>query len=332
VLTAVRDHPIWQRRAEAKAAGRGVGVALGGWMGGTEPAAAICSLQRDGLLHVNVGSVDLSGTTTSFALVAAEAFGVTPDKIRIITSDTETAPYAGGTGGSKTMYTVGAAVAVAASEARRQLLSIAADELEAAVEDLEIVDGKVIVRGVPSSGIKLSDLAGKTMQFGGKYAPVFAGGRTAERVPSPAFCAQLVEVEVDRETGAVTVKNLVVAQDVGRAINPLTVQGQMQGGAVQGLGWALYEQMVYGDQGDLLTGSWLDYNVPHSVQSAEHIDTLIVEVPSEKGPFGARGVGEPPVIPTAAAVANAIAAATGVRLTALPMTPPRILAELQVVR
>jgi CO/xanthine dehydrogenase Mo-binding subunit len=329
VLAAVRDHPVWQRRAKVKAAGCGVGVALGGWLGGTEPAAAVCSLQRDGLLHVNVGSVDLSGTTTGFALVAAEAFGVMPDKIRIITSDTETAPYAGGTGGSKTMYTVGAAVAAAASEARRQVLAIAADELEAAIEDLEIVDGKVMVRGVPSSGIKLSDLAGKTMQFGGKYAPVFAGGRTAERVPSPAFCAQLAEVEVDRETGAVTVKNLVVAQDVGRAINPLTIQGQMHGGAVQGLGWALYEQMVYGSQGELLTGSWLDYNLPHSTQSAEHIDTLIVEVPSEKGPFGARGVGEPPVIPTPAAVANAIAAATGVRLTALPMSAPRVLAELQ---
>ncbi|MHB8626701.1 MAG: xanthine dehydrogenase family protein molybdopterin-binding subunit [Aggregatilineales bacterium] len=328
VLEAVRNHPVWQNRAASKAAGRGVGVSVGGWMGGTEPAAAVCSLQRDGLLHVNVGSVDLSGTTTSFALVAAEAFGVSPDKVRIITSDTETAPYAGGTGGSKTMYTVGGAVAVAAAEARRQTLAIAAEEFEAAVEDLEIIEGKVMVRGVPSSSLKLSDLAGKTMQFGGKYAPVFAGGRTAERASSPAFCAQLAEVEVDRETGAIQVDHLVVAQDVGRAINPLTIQGQMMGGATQGLGWALYEKMVYDEQGQLLTGSWLDYNLPHSSQGAEKIETILVEVPSDKGPFGARGVGEPPVIPTAAAVANAIAAATGVRLTDLPMTAPKVLAAL----
>src|SRR5262249_38247609 len=126
------------------------------------------------------------GTTTSFALVAAEAYGVSPDKVRIITDDTSTAPYAGGTGGSKTMYSVGAAVAVAAAEARRQTLAIASDELEAAVEDLEIVDGKVMVRGVPSSSIKLSDIAAKTMRFGGKYEPVFAGGRSAEKVSSPA--------------------------------------------------------------------------------------------------------------------------------------------------
>lgn len=328
VLEAVRNHPVWQNRAAAKAAGRGVGVSVGGWMGGTEPAAAVCSLQRDGLLHVNVGSVDLSGTTTSFALIAAETFGVTPDKVRIITSDTETAPYAGGTGGSKTLYTVGAAVAVAATEARQQVLAIAADELEAAVEDLEIVDGKVMVRGVASSAIKLSDIAAQTMQFGGKYAPVFAAGRSAERASAPAFCAQLAEVEVDRDTGAVQVHHLVVAQDVGRAINPLAIQGQMMGGATQGLGWALYEKMTYDEQGQLLTGSWLDYNLPHSNQSAEKIDTIVVEVPSDKGPFGARGVGEPPVIPTPAAVANAIAAVTGVRLSDLPMTAPQVLVAL----
>src|SRR5258708_34065324 len=125
------------------------------------------------------------------------------------------------------MYTVGGAGAVAAAEARRQTLAIAAEEFEAAVEDLEIVDGKVMVRGVPSSSLKLSDIAGKTMQFGGKYAPVFAGGRTAERASSPAFCAQLAEVEVDRETGAIQGHHLVVPQDAGRAIKSLPAQGHM---------------------------------------------------------------------------------------------------------
>ena len=329
VLETLRAHPAWQNRERARAAGRGVGIAVGGWPGATEPAAAVCSLSRDGRLHVHVGSADLNGSATGMALMAAEAFGLAPDKVRLAIGDTDIAPYSGASAGSKVTYTTGAAVVQAAQEARTQVLAIAAEELEAAVEDLEIMDGKVQVRGAPSKALPLGEIANKTMQFGGKYAPVFAQGRTAQTASAPAFSAQLAEVEVDQDTGEVYVHRLVMAQDVGQAINPLAIEGQMMGGAVQGVGWALYEKMNYDPQGQLLTGSWLDYAVPSITQTAPLMETVIVEVPSEHGPFGARGVGEAPVVSTAAAIANAIADAAGVRLTDLPMSAPSVLAALQ---
>jgi CO/xanthine dehydrogenase Mo-binding subunit len=300
---------------------------VGGWPGGSEPAAAVCSMDRDGVLQLHVGSVDLNGTLTGFALIAAEEFGIAPEKVRVVFSDTDTAPYSGATGGSKVTFSTGGAVIEAAREAKRQVLEIAAEILEAAVEDLEIVDGAVQVRGAPSKAIKLSKISEKIMRYGGRYAPIFAQGRFAQKGSAPAFNAQVVEVEVDRETGEVHLHRLAAAQDVGRAINPLAVEGQMMGGAVQGIGWALYENMQHDSQGQLLTGTWLDYAVPHSIQTPP-IETIIVEVPSETGPFGARGVGEAAVVPTAAAIANAIADATGARLTDLPMTAPRVLAAL----
>ena len=325
VLESLGQQPAWLEREKARAAGRGVGIAIGGWPGGTEPAAATCALNRDGQLHVHIGSVDLTGTTTGFSLMAAEVFGIEPDKVRIVSGDTGSAPYAGAAGGSKITYTVGPAIMQAAEEARVQVLAIASEEFEVDPADLEIVDGKVRVRGVPGKAIPLSELAGKTMQFGGKYAPIMGHGRHAENRSSPAFCAQLAEVAVDEETGHVRVPRLVLVQDVGRAINPSGIEGQMIGAAAQGLGWALYEQIVYDEHGQLLTGTLMEYNMPSADQVAEKVETVIVEVPSDHGPFGARGVGEPPVIATAAAVANAIADATGRRLNDLPMTPPRVL-------
>jgi CO/xanthine dehydrogenase Mo-binding subunit len=328
VLEALREHPAWQQRQEARQAGRGVGVALGWWPGGTEPAAAVCQLARDGRLQLHLGSVDITGTSTGFALMAAEAFGVSPEQVKVVHGDTDSAPYAGGAGGSKITYTVGPAVIAAAREARAQVLEVAAEEFEVDPADLEIVDGAVQVRGVPDRSLSLAGLAKKTMQFGGKYRPILGHGRHAENRSAPAFCAQLAEVSVDEETGEVVVHRLVVVQDVGRAINPQGVRGQMMGGATQGLGWALYEDMVYDDAGQLLAATWMEYVVPHAGQAARQLETVIVEVPSEHGPLGARGVGEPPVIPTAAAVANAIADATGARLVELPMTPPRVLAAI----
>jgi CO/xanthine dehydrogenase Mo-binding subunit len=276
------------------------------------------------MLQVQLGSVDMSGTNTTFALLAAEAFGVSPNKVQIITGDTGSSIYNGAAGGSKVIYTVGPALIQAAEEARRQTLEIAAELMEAAPADLEIVDGRVRVRGVPDRSVGLGEIAGKTMQFGGRYAPIFGHGRHANTARSPGFCAQLAEVTVDPDTGNVCVHKLVVVQDVGRALNPLTVEGQMIGGAIQGLGWALHERMVYDDYGQPLTASWLDYTVPHIQQAAESVEAVIVEVPSDHGPYGAKGVGEPPVTPTAGAIGNAIADALGVRLTDLPMTPARI--------
>ncbi|MCY3976678.1 MAG: xanthine dehydrogenase family protein molybdopterin-binding subunit [Chloroflexi bacterium] len=327
-LEAAQEHPLWKNREESRGKGRGVGIAIGGWMGGLEPGASVCKLNRDGVLQVQIGTADLSGTPTSFAQLAAEAYGVDVDKVRFVYSDTDSAPYGGGVGGSKTLYTLGNAVIRAAEDARRQTLAIAAEEFEVSAEDLEIVDGRVQVRGFPDRSVALGELAGKAMTFGGRYDPIHGTGSQSVTDRAPSFCAQIAEVEVDEETGEVDLLNLAVVQEVGRAINPLTVEGQMQGGAVQGVGWALYEEMRYDDEGQLLSGSWMDYAMPDAVQ-ASPIQTQIVEVPSVSGPFGARGVGEPPVIPTVAAIANAVAHATGVRMTQTPMTAPRVLEALE---
>jgi CO/xanthine dehydrogenase Mo-binding subunit len=298
----------------------GVGVAAGGWMGGIEPANAACRMDRDGTISIIVGSVDISGTNTGFAQIAAESFGVPAEDVRVVNGDSDTAPYAGASGGSKITYTVGLAVERAARDARRQLLLIAAD-------NLEIVDRTVRVRGFPARTVSLAELAKAAMQFGSKYEPVFGRGASATTARSPAFAAHLTEVAVDPDTGGVEILGHVAVQDVGRAINPAAVESQMHGGVVQGFGWALLERMAYDEQGQLLSATLMDYALPHSLQTPR-IDTVIVEVPSDHGPFGAKGVGEPPVVGVPAAVANAVADATGARLTDLPITSEAIRASL----
>jgi CO/xanthine dehydrogenase Mo-binding subunit len=324
VLEAANDHPVWKNREQARALGRGVGLAIGGWPGGTEPASAACQLQTDGTLQVNISSVDLTGTNTTIAQLAAEAYGVEADQVRIVTGDTATGPFAGSSGGSKILYTVGPAVIQAAEEARQQTFELAAQKFEAAVEDLEIRDGKVQVKGSPDQAIPLAKLAQSTMRYGARQAPVLGHGRHAQLSGAPGFCAQIAEVEVDRETGHVTLHKLVVIQDVGNSINPMMVEGQMAGGAIQGVGWALYEQMVWGNDGQIQTGSFTDYALPHMPHAPLQLDLVRVEVPSPTGPYGARGVGEPPVVPTAGAIANAIHDAIQKRPTELPMSAPRL--------
>lgn len=327
VLEALQAHPAWQNREEARQQGRGVGIAVGGWPGGVEPTAASCQLHRDGTLHVHIGSVDLTGTPAGFALIAAETFGIDPEHVKVIAGDTSTAPFAGATGGSKITFMVGPSIIKAAEDAKQQVQEIAADILEADAADIEVVNGRVQVKGVPDKAIELSEIAQKTMHFGAQYAPVIGNGRHANTQSAPGFCAQLAEVSVDEETGQTIVHRLVLAQDVGRAINPLTLEGQIVGGAMQGLGWALHEGMVFDEEyGTPLTGSLMDYTVPHFVHAAPEIDVVFVENPFELGPFGARGAGEPPIIATAAAVANAIQDASNIRVTDLPMTAPRVLA------
>ena len=319
-LEAVRDHPRWRNRDQARAQGRGVGIAVGGWPGGIEPATAVCRLDADGKLTVVLGSVDLNGTNTTFAQVAAESFGMQAEDIRVVTADTDAAPFAGGTGGSKITYTVGAAVQRAADDARQQLLNIAAQHLEAAAEDLEISDGMIRVKGVPTSGVSLKQIAQMSMTFAGKYEPVFGRGASAINESSPGFAVHLAEVSVDEATGETTVHGYVAAQDVGFAINPSLVESQIHGGVVQGLGWALWEGMSYDEDGQLLSATFLDYALPRADMIPE-IETILVEVASDLGPYGAKGVGEPPAIPGPAAIANAIRDATGVRITDIPFRP-----------
>jgi CO/xanthine dehydrogenase Mo-binding subunit len=321
-LERVRDHPLWARR-ENLSEGEGIGVAVGWWPGGYEPASAACRLDADGYLTVITGAADMTGVETGFAAIAAEAFGVDVSRVRVVNADTSSAPYAGTSGGSKVTYTVGRAVERAAIEARDRLLEVAADELEISPLDLEIVNGTVRPVGVPAKALPIAELASKILSFGSRHMPVEGHGRSAQS-PAPQVAAHLSHVRVDRETGAVTVLGHVIAQDVGRALNPALVEGQMHGGTAQGLGWALLEELAHDDYGQLTTGTFVDYAMPTAANTPP-IDALIVEVPAPEGPYGAKGVGEAPVVGVPGAVANAIAAATGgVRLRRLPMTPERV--------
>ncbi len=322
VLEQVRDHPLWAARSTLPD-DEGIGVAAGYWPGGNEPAAAVCRVDTDGTMTVVTSAVDMSGVDSGFVVIAAAAFGLSPDKVRVVHADTATGPYAGASGGSKVTYTVGRAVEGAARAARVKVLAAASQELEIAPDDLEVVDGVVRAVGAPGRSITVEELAKKTLRFGGRYEPIEGHGGSAQTVGAPSVAAHLSHVRVDRETGEVELLRHVVAQDVGRALNPALVEGQMRGGAVQGIGWALFEQLDHDEDGHLLTGSFLDYAVPVAERVPE-IDTLIVEVPAPDGPFGAKGIGEAPVVAAAPAIANAVAAATGARLHELPMTPARV--------
>src|SRR5713101_4400489 len=335
-IEQIQQHPLWAQREQARQEAPeelkgwkiGIGVAVGGWPGGTEPAAALCRLEQDGTFTVVVGSVDVSGSDASLALIAAEELSLPASAVNVTHDNTDSMPYSGISAGSKTTYTVGSAVLAAARDARNQVFTIAAEMLEASAKDMELQDGKVMVKGVPEKYVTLQQIAANSMRFGAPYEPVYGRGRSANRVSSPMFAAHLAKVAVDPETGEVRVLDYVAAQDVGRAINLAEVEGQIHGGVVQGIGWALFEGMIYDEQGQLLTSTLMDYALPHS-QDVPAITPLLVEVPSALGPFGAKGVGEPPVVPVAAAIANAIRDAVGVRMTQIPMTPEHVFAALR---
>ena len=330
VLRRIAEHPVWKTRKEWSATSgkdghglRGTGLGVGGWIPGLQPTGATVRLNPDGSLSVLTGQVDIAGTNIALAQIAASAYGLGIDKVRITTGDTDVAPMTGLSAGSKTIYTVGAAVLEAAQDARRQTLEIAAGEMEASIHDLEIVDGRVVVKGVPDKAVTLASIGKKGNLYMSKVPPVLGVSHPAFAKQAPAFAAQLARIEIDPDTGELTLHDFVAVQDAGKAINPLGVEGQMQGGAVQSLGIALTEGMMYDDTGRLMNASLLDYR-KLTAADLPNIETIIVEVPSPAGPFGARGVGEPPIIPAPAAIANAIEDATGVRLTELPLTPERI--------
>ena len=207
-------------------------------------------------------------------------------------------------------YTVGAAVLRAAESAREKVLAAASQELEIAPDDLEVSTASSSAVGAPDRSITVEELAQKALRFGGRYEPIEGHGGSAQTSGAPSVAAHLSHVRVDRETGEVELLRHVIAQDVGRALNPALVEGQMRGGATQGMGWALFEELDHDEDGRLLTGSFLDYAIP-TAERVPEIETLIVEVPAPDGPFGAKGIGEAPVVGAPAAVANAVAAATG---------------------
>ncbi|HEY4026899.1 MAG TPA: xanthine dehydrogenase family protein molybdopterin-binding subunit [Candidatus Dormibacteraeota bacterium] len=310
-LERARSHPAY---TDARADGEGVGVAVGSWPGGYGPAAAACLLERDGSLTVHLGSIDISGSDTGFTALAAETMGVPADRIRILKGDSATAPASPMAAGSAITYSVGPAVIRAVLEAKRQILDIAAARLEASPEDLELEDRAVHVKGAPFRQITLADVA-KAAADG--HGPVHAVGRAGVNKAAPMCTVHVARVRVDHQTGALQVSRYAAIQDVGRALNRAEVEAQVHGGVVQGLGRALGEEIVHDGEGQPRTATFADYVLPTADQ-VPPIEVELVEIPSEEGPLGARGVGEPPVIPVLAAVGNAIRDVTGRRLTSAP--------------
>ncbi|HWQ11732.1 MAG TPA: xanthine dehydrogenase family protein molybdopterin-binding subunit [Roseiflexaceae bacterium] len=317
VLQALARHPAWAARHD-KGPNEGVGIAVGGWINGRSPAASICRVGSDGTVKVHVGSVDISGVNSSLVLIAAEILDVPPDQVELIQGDTRDGPFAGPSGGSQTTYSVSGAVAAAARAAKEKLLNVAADHFEASAADLELKDGYVQVKGFPDKREPIGEIAALAERRAAAGGPIIGEGRAAVPKSASGFVVHLAKVAVDPDTGQVTLKRYVAVQDVGFALNPTMVLGQIHGGSVQGIGWGLYEQMVYDEYGQLLTASFMDYTLPQFDQVPD-IETVLVETPSPAGPFGARGVGEPPITAGAAAIANAVRDATGVRITQLPI-------------
>ncbi len=325
VLAGIEAGRLWGQRSDLPA-GEGIGLSVGYWPGSKDAAAALCRMSPDGSVQIVTGVVDMSGTAGAFQAIAAEVLGISPDDVQVITADTGTAPPSPGSGGSTVTYSAGRAVRLAAEDARRQLLLAASIELEIDVDDLEIVGGIVRPRGTPDRGIAIAKLIRANDRA--SRAPIEGHATSAHTSLAPSITAFAAHVRVDHETGRAVVLDFEAVQDVGRALNPALVTGQQHGGAAQAIGWALLEEMIHDDIGQLLSATFLDYAMPRA-EDAPSIRTSYVEVPSLDGPFGAKGIGEAAVVGGAAAIANAVAAATGIRPTELPMTAPRIWRNLQ---
>src|SRR5215470_16295089 len=304
-------------------ANQGRGVASGFWFNiGGETCAAL-NLTEDGTVTLVAGTPDIGGSRASLAMMAAEELGIAVDKVRPIIGDTSALGYNFLTGGSRVTFSSGMAVIEAAREMIRRLRERAAKIWEIPLDAVAWEDGHArAVGGVkqvaPMPLAEIAKTAGKT---GGPivgYAAINAQGA------GPSLATHVVDVEVDPETGKVTVLRYLAVQDAGRAVHPSYVEGQMQGGAVQGIGWALNEEYIYDKNGRMENPGFLDYRIP-VCSDVPMIDTVIVEVPNPRHPYGVRGVGETPIVPPMGAIANAVANATGIRFTDLPMSPPRVL-------
>lgn len=307
--------------------GRGVGIALCEWRSGSGPSTASISVNEDGTVSLLTGSVDISGSDTSLAAIAAEALGVPMDKVIVAKRDTDLAPFTGPSGGSRIVYSQGTAVQRAAEDARQKLFALAAERLGVPQEALACEDGRVYVQDNPPQGLTLGQLAG--MSVNSRSGPIMGTASLSSMPYTPVYSTQAAEVLVDRETGQVRVTRYIQAQDVGVAINPMAVEGQLDGGAVQGIGRALTEDMQVDPRtGAVRNPSFATYLMPLAIDLPE-IEDILVRVPSDDGPFGARAVAEPPGFGPPAAIANAIYDAVGVRIKELPLSAERVLIALQ---
>jgi CO/xanthine dehydrogenase Mo-binding subunit len=328
ILATIERHPCWTTPLTGQNQGRG--FALGFWPLGSGQAHCQITLVSDGSVILTVGSVDLSGTRTGFAQIVADELDVSLDEVRVVTADTDTVGYTDGSTGSRLAHDMGTAVYYACQNLLLELKHRAAATLQVPAEMVDYREKRFSVRRLPERSVTLNDLALASLKGG---SVIVAHGQVTHLQMAPATAGHVVDVEADPETGKVKLLRYTSFQDVGFALNPTMVEGQMQGGATQGIGWALSEEYIYDADGAMKNATFLDYRMPTALD-VPPLDCEIIEVPASKaaGPYGVRGAGEMGIVIPPAAISNAIARATGVRLTELPMTPERVFWAIQNAR
>ena len=320
VERAIKNHPHYQTPLEGP--NRGRGVAVGYWGNAGMNSSASLNVTPDGQLMLVTGSVDIGGSRAALGMQAAEVLGISAEDVHPSVGDTDSIGFTGVTGGSRTAFSTGIAVISAAEKIVEQLKQRAAILWETQPEDVDYAGGHVVSKKNPEDRMSFKELASKLIATGGL---VTAAAQSDPKQVGPSFSGMVVDVEVDPETGKTDVLRATIFQDVGTAAHPSYVEGQMQGGAVQGIGWALNEEYFYGDDGVMQNASWLDYRMPTSLD-LPMVDPVMIEVPNPGHPFGLRGVGESSIVSPMAAVSNAVSRATGRRFTSLPMSP-RVIQE-----
>jgi CO/xanthine dehydrogenase Mo-binding subunit len=323
-VEAAKNHPHMR---EPLGPNQGRGIASGFWFNiGGESSAAV-HINEDGTAVVAVGTPDIGGSRASMAMMAAEILGIPVERVRPIVADTSSIGFSFLTGGSRVTFATGMATTQAAEKVVEELKKRAAMIWDIPADAVEWKDGKAYPAGANAGSFEPLPLAEIALKAGRTGGPITAEVSVNAQGAGPGFATHICDVEVDRETGAVKILRYTAIQDVGRAIHPSYVEGQMQGGVAQGVGWALNEEYIYDKDGRLENPGFLDYRVPVA-SDLPMIEAVMVENANPRHPFGARGVGEVPIVPPMAAVGNAIAAATGIRLRDLPMSPPRLRAAL----
>lgn len=315
VLNAAKASEHW--KSPLTGVNRGRGIACGFWFNAALKSSCTANVNFDGTITLLEGSTDIGGTRTSLAMQLAETLGIAAADVHPRVVDTDSVGYTDVTGGSRVTFATGLAVCKAGLEIEKQMKARAAVLWNVSLDQIKVENG---VYSAKDRSVSFKDLAAELSVHGD---PIVVSTSVSPEGSTNAFCVHIVDLEVDRETGKTTILRYTVIQDAGKAIHPSYVEGQMQGGAVQGIGWALNEEYFFDSQGRMANASFLDYRMPTALD-VPMIDTIIVEVPNPDHPFGVRGVGEVPIVPPPATIANAIQRATGVRMCELPMSPPRL--------
>ena len=318
-LQAAKDHPHYSAPLEGP--NRGRGVATGVCFNISGPACALANVNQDGTVSLVEGSPDIGGTRTAVAMHVAEVLGIPVEDVHPSVGDTDSIGFTGFTAGSSVAYKTGWACYDAANDLKAQLIDRAALIWDVPPENVTLEDGVFRHTSDTELSITFKELAARLASTGGPVVGRSMGDQGGE---SPSFAVHIVDVEVDPDTGKTQILRYTALQDPGTAVHPSYVEGQMQGGAVQGIGWALNEEYFFDDQGRMLNSTLLDYRIPTSTD-LPMIDTQLVEVPNPGHPTGVRGVGEVSIISPVPALANAIYRAAGVRMANLPMSPGAVL-------